>query len=447
MQSIVVNAKEIKQKIHESALLPVRQLLPDQRIEDWWRGSGLPWRKRFFTPAVSLLMCIWKHMDKSSARAIEDRLASMVPTWNHAHRDGRDFLNARARIPIRVLQHGARHVSECAQAACARFWQGLRVALVDGTTTTMPRTEKNVAAFGTSSNQHGSSHFPLLRILLISCAGSFFDVAFGPYTAAEARLWIILLLRLPSNMLVIGDTTFCSYMALCLAQRRGSHLIAPLSSARRQDTCIKVLEKNDELHRWTRPRAAHVLYPRLLESVPETIQVRIIHATVQRKGYRDYSLTLCTTLLDPRLHPAEAIVELYLQRWNIEVDIRTLKAVHGLEHLTAKSPQIIIREMYSAILAFNCTRALMAQSGAPLYSLSHQRCTTRLLDMACQMSQASTPMLPSLFRHLLRLMAEAKLDQYDRPPEPRAIVRNRRRFPYMTKISRSEWRSKNAIPA
>lgn len=448
MQGIVANANEIKQKIHDSALLPVRQLLPDYQIEEWCRRCGLRWRKRFFTPVVSLLMCAWKHMDTCSARAMEDRLASMVPDWDHAHRDGRDFLNARARLSIRVFQHAVHHVSQCAQAAGAQFWQGLRVAFVDGTTTSMPRTEKNVAAFGTSSNQHGPSHCPLLRILLISCAGTFFDVAFGPYTAAEARLWIILLLRLPSNMLVIGDTTFCSYMALCLARQRGSHLIAPVHSGRRKDTRIETLGKNDELHRWSRPRSVHVLYPRVLATVPETIDVRIIHASIQRKGYRDYSITLCTTLLDPRLHPIEDIVRLYLQRWNIEVDIRTLKTVHGLEHLTAKSPQIIIREMYSAILAFNCSRALMAQSGAPVYSLSHQRCTTLLLDMACQMSQASTTMLPSLFRHLLRRMAEVKLDQNDRPPEPRVIVRNRRRFPYLTKISRSEWRKQNhAIPA
>lgn len=447
MQGIVSNAQEVKQKIHESALPAVRQLLPDQRIEDWCCCSGLRWRKRFFTPVVSLLMCIWKHMDKSSSRAIEDKLASMVPDWNHAHRDGRDFLNGRARVPIRVFQHATRHVSECAQTAGAQLWQNLCVTYVDGTTTTMPGTEENIAAWGTSNNQHGSSHFPLLRMLLISCAGTFFDVAFGPYAASEARLWIILLLRLPSNMLVIGDTTFCSYMALCLAQQRGSHLIAPVPSGRRKDTLIETLGKDDQLHRWSRPRPPHVLHPRLLVTIPETIVIRIIHGVVKRKGYRDYSLTLCTTLLDPRLHPADTMVELYVQRWNIELDIRALKAIHGLEHLTAKSPQIIVREMYSAILAFNCTRALMVQSGAPLYSLSHQRCTTLLLDMACRMSQASTLVLPSLFRHLLRLMAQAKLDDYDRPPEPRAIVRNCRRFPYLA-ISRTKWRKQNhAIPA
>lgn len=152
--------------------------------------------------------------------------------------------------------------------------------------------------------------------------------------------------------------------------------------------------------------------------------------------------------MDPRIHPAEDIVRLYLQRWKIETDIRTLKAVHGLEHLTTKSPQVVIREMYSAILAFNCSRALMAQSGTPVYSLSHQRCTTMLLDMAGTMSQASALTLLFLFRHLLRLMSQAKLEQYDRPPEPRAIVKNCRRFPYLGKISRSEWRKQNlAIPA
>ena len=438
-----------KAALQEKVFNPVRQILTDNLIEEWCRRTGCKWRKcKYFTPVVSLLACIWKHMDRTSARTMEDRLSSLDLESNHTNRDGHDFCKARARLPIPVFQQAIAHMSQHAQAKGTQFWQGLRVAFVDGTTTTMPRTENNFNAFGASSNQHGSSHFPLLRVLLLSCAGTFCDIAFGPYAVAEARLWIILLLRLPSNMLVIGDTTFCSYMALCLSQQRRSYLIAPVPSGRRTDTLVKTLGKNDELHCWSRPRSAHVIFPRLLATIPETIEVRIIHWTVRRKGYRDYSVTLCTTLLDPRLHPAEVIVELYLQRWNIELDIRTLKAVHGLEHLTAKSPKIIVREMYSSILAFNCARALMVENGAPVYSLSHQRCTTLLIDMACQMSQAPASVLLSLFRHLLRLMAQAKLDQNDRPPGPRAIVQNRRRFPYLAKKSRSEWRKQYyAVPA
>lgn len=435
--------------LQEKVFNPARQILTDRLIEKWCRSVGHKWRKsKYFTPVVTLMTCIWKHMDRTSARAMEDKLSNLDTGSNHDHRDGNDFCKARARLPIPVFQQAMGYVSEQAQSTGAQFWQGLRVALVDGTTATMPATEMNINAFGTSTNQHGSSHFPILRVLLLSCAGTFLDVAFSPYTVAEARLWLLMLMRLPSNMLVIGDTTFCSYMAFCLAQQRKSYLIAPLHKGRRKDTLLRNLGKNDELHRWSRPRASHTIYPHLLLTVPETLDIRIIHGTVRRKGYRDYSLTLCTTLLDPRLHPIEDLIQLYLQRWNIEGDIRSLKVVHGLDHLTAKSPQVIVREMYSAILAFNCTRALMVQSGAPVYSLSHLRCTKLLLDKACQMSQAAAIILPMLFKHLLRLMSQATLDQHDRPPEPRATVQNRRRFPYLKKTSRSEWRKQyNAIPA
>lgn len=43
MQGIVANANEIKQKIHNSTFLPVRQLLPDHRIEEWCQWCGLRW--------------------------------------------------------------------------------------------------------------------------------------------------------------------------------------------------------------------------------------------------------------------------------------------------------------------------------------------------------------------------------------------------------------------
>ena len=55
---------------------------------------------------------------------------------------------------------------------------------------------------------------------------------------------------------------------------------------------------------------------------------------------------------------------LYRQRWQVEVDLRSIKAVMGMDILRAKSPAMIDKEIAVHVLAYNLVRGLMARAAA-----------------------------------------------------------------------------------
>jgi hypothetical protein len=437
----IVNAHtSAQEKIRGALLNPVRQLLTDGRIHEWCRRCGHVWRQRRFCPVVSLLACILKQLIPTSARDVEDHVALLAATMEDGVRDGRDFCNARARLPLPVFQQGQRFTGAAASSIAALLYKNLKVALFDGTTARTARTDANRKAFGAATNQHGESRSPVMRLGLLVCAGcgAVLDLAFGPYTVAEARLFVLVMMRLPAAMLVVADTTACSFMTFVLARERGSHMLCPLRPDRKRQI-TKRLGHGETVELWSKPASSQVAYPHLLKAMPAVIEVRVIECIVSRRGYRDYKLTLATTLLDPVQHPASALLELYLQRWNIELDFRTLKHQHGLECLTGKKPQIVCREMFSAVLAYNCVRATMAQASASPRRLSHRRAVVMLSNMSCRMAAAAAIYLPELFKLLLSAIRTAQAPRQERPPEPRAVLQRHRSFPYLT-IPRRLWR-------
>ena len=100
MDSIVKQHGSAQQKILDSILNPVRQMLTDGWILQYCRSIGHVWRCRRFCPVVSLLACIWKQLGQFSARDVEDYVALLARTCDDTSRDGRDFCNARARLPL-----------------------------------------------------------------------------------------------------------------------------------------------------------------------------------------------------------------------------------------------------------------------------------------------------------------------------------------------------------
>ena len=445
MFNIVNRHVSVQEKIRGALLNPLRSVLTDEKILEWCRRCGYVWRERQFGPVVSLLACVFKQLGMMSARSVEDHLALLAPADGQSNRDGHDFCNARARLPIPVFQQAMRHMAQAASLAAGHRYKQWRVFLADGTTMRAQRTESNRKAFHASTNQHGKSRNPVMRLVILVCAGcgAVFDLAYSPYDVAEARLFALLLFRLSSGILLIADTTACSFMTFAVSQARGSHMLCPLRPDRKR-VIIKRIGKDETLELWGKPKQSKIAYPLMLKQLPDELEVRVIECIVRRKGYRDYKLTLATTLLDPLQYPRHELLELYLQRWNIETDIRTLKHAHGLETLTGKTPQVTCREMFSAILAYNAVRVVMAQSGGVPRRLSHQRSLRMICNISNQMSAAAAVQLPVLFKALLATIRTATAPDQERAPEPRAILQRHRAFPYL-KTSRKAWRSRHRV--
>jgi IS4 transposase len=73
---------------------------------------------------------------------------------------------------------------------------------------------------------------------------------------------------------------------------------------------------------------------------------------------------LVTTLTDGRSVAPLDLDALYRSRWQVEVDLRSIKAVMGMDILRAKSPAMIDKEIAVYLLAYNLVRGLMARAAA-----------------------------------------------------------------------------------
>ena len=71
-----------------------------------------------------------------------------------------------------------------------------------------------------------------------------------------------------------------------------------------------------------------------------------------------------TTLLDPEQATKEDLASLYRARWNNELDLRSIKVTMQMDVLRCKTPELVRKEIWTHVLAYNLIRTVMAQAAA-----------------------------------------------------------------------------------
>jgi len=149
--------------------------------------------------------------------------------------------------------------------------------------------------------------------------------------------------------------------------------------------------------------------------------------------------TIVTTLLDPRLFPKEAFAQLYLQRWRAELFLRDIKISMNMDVLRCKTPDMVDKELYMHLIAYNLVRALMLQAAAtrnipPLrLSFKGAAVTVRhwapIMAVAAQYGTDST----KIYKALLNAIARDPVPERPGRAEPRARKRRPKNYQLLTK--------------
>jgi hypothetical protein len=141
-------------------------------------------------------------------------------------------------------------------------------------------------------------------------------------------------------------------------------------------------------------------------------------------------LYLFTTLDEP----AEEVIALYKERWNIETDLRSLKEQVRLHTIEAQSPKMIDCELLMAIASYNLIRAVMAEAARQVNveprRLSFSRSRAAFWAFARAVAHIdSEAEFDRHWRILLRSIGQCKLSKRNRPPAPREVWHKRQNFP------------------
>jgi len=356
--------------------------------------------------------------------------------------DSGEYCRARNKLNDEVLRNLVHEIAENMLLANPEhwLWLGKNVKLVDGFTFTMPDTLENQKAFPQLKSQALGVGFPIARACaVLSLADAcIHNIAIGPYAGKETGETALLRKVLDSfkpGDVLLADRYFCSFFMLAILKSRGIDVCMRLHQRRQVDySKVKWLGNNDFIDTWYRPQKAKWMSQELYDSLPKQMKIRILTFNATADNQTD-PLSVTTTLVDHKAYQATEIGKLYGYRWHAELDIFSIKQSLNLDHLRCKSPNMIRRELWTTLLAYNMVRLVCAQAAFIHEKLPRQMSFT----IACNtlLSQWLMPPDESI-RQILgkyNLLQIASNEVGNRPGriEPRVIKRRPKPYSLMTK--------------
>ena len=342
------------------------------------------------------------------------------------------YNKARQQLPVSIVEQSLDHVFEqlTEQATGLLPAVGCRAFFLDGTSVRLPYTEALAKLYPPGSNQHGASHWPLIRMLVAHdlYTGLAMRPQWGPLNGSQAvseqGLMEQALERLPRQSLIVGDANFGTFSVAYAAAQRAHPILLRLTTARAQHLAGEPLRDGiDRPMEWKPSRDDRRNHPAL--PADACVAGRLIVRQVQpSNGAPAWLLALFTTLA---VSSGEA-VNFYGHRWNIETDLHSLKGTLRLDQLTCTTADMVAKEIDMAIMAYNLVRAvtyLAAQkAGLQPREFSFTRVRNVLHAFAPLISAANDEhRARTLWEDMMYYVNQARLPKRNRkrPSYPRAV--------------------------
>lgn len=355
--------------------LPFTDVLTEEVIAQALRAIN-GWLDRIFSPLVTLWVFLGQVLSADhSCRAAVARLIAhrLARGQRPCSADTGAYCQARKRLPEKFFSDAACLVGRALDDKAQQrwLWKGRRVYMFDGTTVTMPDTPENQQACPQVYNQKPGLGFPIARIGAITSlwCGAIVNLGFCRY-AGKGQGEVSLLRRLwdllrPGDVL-LADSLTSNWANIVFLQERGIELVSRLNKAHRKADFRRGQRLGDEDHiiRWFKPTSIRSLDWQTYKALPEYITIRETRIPVAQPGFRTKSLVVVTTLMDAQQTTKEDLATLYRARWNNELDLCSIKSTMQMRELRCKTPELVRKEVWAHILAYNLIRTLMAQAAA-----------------------------------------------------------------------------------
>ena len=390
-------------------------------------------RERLYPPTLALSMFMKQSLevDRSCQRAVNGWAAQRAAEGLSVQsiRTGA-YCRARGRLPLEMIVALTRETGRVlgARAPHGWRWRGRCVKLADGTGISMPDTPENQLRYPQPASQAQGVGFPLAGLVGIVClsTGAVLEAALGAHASkgqSEQDLFRSLLSTLCPGDVLLADALYCSYFLIATLQAAGVDVLLEQHGARTTDFRRgRSMGRRDHVVRWSKPSTRpHWMSPEQYRTFPEHLTVR--EAQVDGR-------VLVTTMLNARRVCKAELATLYARRWHVELDIRNIKTTLGMEVLRCQTPQMIEKELWVALLAYNLIRLLMAQAahsaGVHPRELSFKH--TVQMWSAWSSHPCATIAKPGDF---FRLIAQRPVGNRPGRIEPRVRKRRPKSFPWL----------------
>lgn len=355
--------------------LPFTDVLSEDMVAQALTTLKVFWRDRIYAPLVTLWVFLGQVLSADSCcRAAVARLLAhrLSQGQSPCSAETGAYCQARKRLPEAFFSEVARQTGRALDdnASPQWLWKGRRVYIYDGSSVSMPDTKANQSEYPQPVVQKPGLGFPLARIAAVFslACGAVLDLGICRY-AGKGQSELGMLRTLwglfrPGDVL-LADRLMCAWTEMAMLKERGVDSVYRLTSHRTADFRRgKRLGKGDHLVKWLKPTKPRSIDRATYDALPEFLLIREVQVRVEQPGFRTKTLIVATTLLDATAITKEDLGQVYRTRWNAELDLRSLKQTMQMDILRCKTPELVRKEIWTHLLAYNLIRTIMAQAAS-----------------------------------------------------------------------------------
>jgi hypothetical protein len=432
-----------RRQFRSESLVPFAEHLPESGVHALCRSLGHGFRQRLFSPAVTLWTFLGQVLDpdhscrQAVARLLAYRTSKGLPACSP---QTGAYCKARQRLPEKLLQEltvstGRRLLQ---QAPAAWLWKNRPVKVVDGTCVSMPDTPANAKAHGKSKKFAAGAGFPLLRLVVVFslAVGTVLEAGLAPYRGkktGELSLLDRLKNRFQRGDIILADRLYGTYWNVAWALTHGVDLVVRQPGSRAAIS-FRGYRADNRRVRWTKPHRPEWMSRREYRSVPSSLWLRAVRVHVRCVGFRTRNLVVITTLTDAQAVTGADLADLYRRRWQVELNLRSLKQTLQMDILRGKSPAMVRKEIWAHLLVYNIVRTVMVQAAQAAScrpdELSFKGALQTINAYLPYMREAQTPAdVRVVWEVLLWAISEHRVGNRPDRYEPRAVKRGHKAYP------------------
>ena len=361
------------------------------------------------------------------------------------------YSEARSKLNVNILKETSEAIVNDTETSIdtSSKWKNFSVKVIDGTTITASDTKENQKEYPQHASQKEGVGFPIMRLVILQSliSSMILGVAFGAFKGkktGEMALARQLFSLLSEGDLLLGDRYYPSFFLMAWLIKNKIHGVFQSHGARILD--FRKGEKMgylDHIVEWEKPKRPEWMSKEEYEQYPNKIQLREVDIT-DHIGCKD-AFVIVTTLLDPKEYSKQELSSLYQQRWKVEVSLREIKSVMGMDHIDAKTPKMVEKVIHSYILSFNLVRWHMINAAIigkkELSEISFNTCLRVLLENTINIISAkSYKNRMRVLSHIYYQILTVKVGNRPGRKEPRATKRRPKSANWLNK-SRAEYKA------
>ena len=265
------------------------------------------------------------------------------------------YTQARQRINLELMDTVFLESTKTPVTGHQSKFYGKDVYITDGTYLQLQDTESIKQKFN-NSTMHS---YPrgLLQVIIAQGTGLVSDYSIDSDKKGELELFGKLIGNMKPNSLLLADALYNCFAIFSLLKRQGVDVIVPGKRIRK----YTVLEKNsagDEIVRIPNAPGKSKTY-KMFKLKDKYLDLRRIET--KNPENEEENIILYTSLLDKKIHKEEIFLK-YFSRWDIEISIREIKAIMGLNVIRGRTHDMVLKELKAGLIAYNFIRKIIIES-------------------------------------------------------------------------------------